>query len=707
MDLDIWKTYRDHIVAAVDYEMVAQIEGLGFAVEVVTDDAWGVLKPERVKKAATGEFDDYHTNAEAYALLMSMEASGVAKVYDIGDSVEGRDIWAIRISDNPAVDEDDIEQSVLLVGCHHAREWISVEVSLYIAKYLTDNYATNPEIASLVDNQQIWIVPILNPDGYEYSLINNISWRKNRRDNGDGTIGVDLNRNYGYEWGHDYGSSGDTSSSTYRGPAAFSEPETRALRDLCLAHEFRSMITYHSYGGEVAYSWGYTFDSPPDRCRDRHMADIMRDLMNDVHGADYTSEPFLYPCSGDTTDWTYGNFRIPSFTIELRPTRISGDGGFNLPLEEILPTCEENLPAALYLIGWNEADLNGDYIVNLNDLAVLASHWLTSGGCDLGNICCEGADIFGSDTVDVKDLAILAEKWVYIILDDTSAPSPDPMSFSSAPSASGDSSITMTATKATDFSKVQYYFTCTGDGDHDSEWQDSRTYEDSGLTPSTQYTYTVIARDKSYNRNQTAASGPVSATTNPPDTTIPTPNTMTWSIAPNARSSSVISMTATTASDTSGVEYFFDCTTAGIHDSGWQDSSFYADTGLSPNSSYTYTVTVRDKSTNQNITAPSTALSATTLTSPSGPWIGTEKDVHAQNEDITVYFANTAGNVDDWIGFFEDGAANGSYLIYIYLEGEINGTVTYGGFSDPGDYDIRLFFNDSYTLEASCDITVE
>ena len=104
---------------------------------------------------------------------------------------------------------------------------------------------------------------------------------------------VDLNRNYGYMWGLP-GSSGNPTSSTYRGPFAFSEPETQALRDLCLAHNFRSMITYHNYGGEVACTWGYTYDPTPDFCRDRHIADVMETLMNEVHGAGYTS-PELYP----------------------------------------------------------------------------------------------------------------------------------------------------------------------------------------------------------------------------------------------------------------------------------------------------------------------------------------------------------------------------------------------------------------------------
>ena len=167
-------------------------------------------------------------------------------------------------------------------------------------------------------------------------------------------------------------------------------------------------------------------------------------------------------------------------------------------------------------------------------------------------------------------------------------------------------------------------------------------------------------------------------------------------------------MTATTATDVSGVEYFFDCTAGGGNDSGWQDSASYTDTGLSSNTSYTYTVKARDKSYDNNQTNPSTPhLSATTLPAPVDPWVGTDKDVYAPTEDIVIYFANADGNNKDWVGFFNDGAAHTSYLSYIYLGGVINGSVSYGGFSDTGDYDIRLFFNDSYTLEASCDITVE
>ncbi len=708
MGLDIWEVNADHVIAAADAELLARIQQQGFSVEVISDDALNYLKTQSARAARTkaATTATYHSHAEVITMLSDMEASGVAQTYNIGASVEGRDIWAVRISDNPDVDED--EPSVLFVGCHHAREWISVEVPLYLGKYLTDNYATDPEIASMVDNQQIWIVPVLNPDGYEYSRSTNRLWRKNRRNNGGGKYGVDLNRNYGYEWGHNSGSSGDPGSNTYRGPEAFSEPETRALRDLCLAHDFRSMITYHSYGSEVACTWGYTTDPSPDFCRDRHMADVMETLINNIHNAGYTSpEIYGYLTSGDTTDWTYGIFRIPSYTIELRP-KSSSEGGFVLPEDQIIPTCEENLPAALYLIGWNQADLNSDYIVNLQDMAILSSYWLWSGGCNLANFCCDGADIFGSDTVDAGDLTVFVNEWQSQSVIDSSTPSPDPMTFSSVPAATADGSIAMTASVATDISGVQYYFTCTAGGGNDSGWQDSRTYEDTGLTPETQYTYTVTARDKSANHNATAASDPASATTDSPDLTVPTPNTMTWNTVPNARSSSVISMTATTASDSSGVEYFFDCITAGGHDSGWQDSASYTDTGLTPERLYSYTVTARDKSIRQNLTLPSAALSATTMAVPVGPWVGTDKAVYAPDEDIVVYFANAGGNNDDWVGFYNDGDSNGSHLDYIYLHSVVTGTVTYSsGFSTAGDYNVRLFFNDSYTLEASNDFTVE
>jgi hypothetical protein len=199
---------------------------------------------------------------------------------------------------------------------------------------------------------------------------------------------------------------------------------------------------------------------------------------------------------------------------------------------------------------------------------------------------------------------------------DTTPPSPNPMTWATVPYATGSTSIAMVATTATDPSGVQYFFDCTTTGGHDSAWQSGTSYTDTGLSPGTQYCYRVQARDNSPNQNTTTWSTTLCATTTQPDTTPPTPNPMTWSVLPYATGSTSIAMTATTATDASGVEYFFDETTGnpGGSDSAWQDSASYTDTGLSPGTMYTYRMQARDKSPNQNATGWSTSQSATTPT---------------------------------------------------------------------------------------------
>ncbi|HIJ70950.1 MAG TPA: hypothetical protein HPP87_06260, partial [Planctomycetes bacterium] len=186
---------------------------------------------------------------------------------------------------------------------------------------------------------------------------------------------------------------------------------------------------------------------------------------------------------------------------------------------------------------------------------------------------------------------------------DTDPPAPDPATWSSAPAAISPYTIEMTATTATDPSGVQYCFdeTTEHSGATDSSWQTSPEYTDYSLSPSTQYTYKTRSRDQSVNNNMTAWSDPCSATTDPEDTTAPTPNPATWSSPPAADNPWQISMTATTATDPSGVEYFFDETTCGpSHDSFWQASPSYSDFSLTPETQYTYQVRTRDQSPNQN-----------------------------------------------------------------------------------------------------------
>jgi len=304
----------------------------------------------------------YHSYDEIKNELLQLELLNpqIAKVYDIGDSWEksqgmaDRDIWAIKISDN--VSQKEGEAEILFIGCHHAREWISVEVPFYLAKYLVENYDTDPLVKSYVDNGEIWIVPMLNPDGHQHSMDVDRWWRKNRRNNGGGYYGVDLNRNYSYMWGGP-GSSGNPWSDTYRGPAPFSEPETQAIQNLAVNHNFQAVMSYHSYGQLVLYPWSYTSAPAPDKERLSHLAETMADLIYDINGKVYSPQQAaqLYLASGTTDDWFYGELDVFGFTIELRP---KGFPYFELPEAEIIPTWEENKPAALFLIYWTQLPEN-------------------------------------------------------------------------------------------------------------------------------------------------------------------------------------------------------------------------------------------------------------------------------------------------------------------------------------------------------------
>jgi len=295
----------------------------------------------------------YHSYLELEADLFALQHKfpDIVKVFDIGDSLERRNLYAMKISDNVALEED--EPEVLFLGCHHAREWISVEVPFLMGKYLAEHYADDPAVKRLVDQSEIWIVPLVNPDGLEYTIHGYRLWRKNRRDNGSSSYGVDLNRNYDYKWGIDnLGSSANPASEVYRGPAPFSEPETQAVRDLFLKKNFQALVSFHSYSQVILYPWGYTKEPPDDAQVLKEIAAEMSARMLAVNGRLYPygqSGDALYLTNGDLTDWAYAVNGFPAYTIELTPVDWASGGFFNRQ-EDIDPIFEENRPAMIYLI---------------------------------------------------------------------------------------------------------------------------------------------------------------------------------------------------------------------------------------------------------------------------------------------------------------------------------------------------------------------
>jgi carboxypeptidase T len=282
----------------------------------------------------------------------------ITDLVTIGTSVEGRPIMALKISNPPSVD-DPAKGDVVYVGLHHAREWISVEVCLYIADQLLHQYATNAGLQTDLNAIQLWIVPVVNPDGFVYTHDVFRNWRKNRRDNGDGTYGVDLNRNWGYQWGLSSGSSGVTSDDTYRGTASFSEPEVDDLKDFLNArNNLKCFVSYHSYSELYLRPWAYTTSDAPGETTLASIAQRNIARVAAVHGHTY-SESIWYTSSGEAADYLWGEKRVAAFTSELRPT-LYGVGGFELPPSEILPCAEENYPAAVALI--HDAAISHIYI---------------------------------------------------------------------------------------------------------------------------------------------------------------------------------------------------------------------------------------------------------------------------------------------------------------------------------------------------------
>ena len=298
------------------------------------------------------DFSNFHSPAQVDTILNDLVAAhpGLARLSTIGTSHEGRPIKALKISDNVAIDEPD-EGDVLFVAAHHSREWISVEMALYLAEQILTQYPTNAQLRADVDNLEIWIVPVVNPDGFAYtwSPSGYRYWRKNRRNNGDGTFGVDLNRNWGHQWGLSSGSSGSTSSDTYRGPAAFSEPEISALRTFVNGLDnLKTMLTYHSFSELFLRPWGYTTLDAPGAETLRQLTLRSINAIQAVHGHAY-GQTIGYTASGEATDWFWGEHRVSAFTPELRPAS-GGLSGFSPPPTEIVPSNQENLPAAFALI---------------------------------------------------------------------------------------------------------------------------------------------------------------------------------------------------------------------------------------------------------------------------------------------------------------------------------------------------------------------
>jgi carboxypeptidase T len=298
-------------------------------------------------------FGIFHTRSESIAFIDSLHnnyPNVVSAKWSLGLSLEGRDIYCFRVSANPEVDEN--EPEILIDGMHHSREIMASEFPIMFAEYLAVNYGTDPEITWLLDNRELYIVPIVNPDGFVYNEVNNPNggglWRKNRRDNGNGSFGVDLNRNYPFQWGFDNtGSSPDPFSDTYRGLSPASEPELQVMMDFVNGREIRTHDSVHSYSNLTLIPWSYINEATPDGA----IFELMAAEMTKFNG--YTpGRPgdILYSVNGGGLDWFYGDETkhtgVFSFSNEIG----GSTDGFWPAESRRQPLFEENIWPHIYLM---------------------------------------------------------------------------------------------------------------------------------------------------------------------------------------------------------------------------------------------------------------------------------------------------------------------------------------------------------------------
>ncbi|MBM4007294.1 MAG: hypothetical protein FJ292_06985 [Planctomycetes bacterium] len=335
-------------------ERLATLRAAGVPFEIFIPDVQALVQAERERLAQPQEAADWFADFKDLAAINARLDSFVAARPDLCSivnlpvtTIQGRTIKGIRISRHPAGTS---MPAFAFTGTQHAREWGGTMTAMWIIDRLVEDADTDARIGAILDASEVFVFPVINPDGYLHSWSNNRLWRKNRRLNSGGSYGVDLNRNWGFQWGGQ-GASTQQSSETYRGTSAFSEPETRAYRDWATPRtNIAAHLDIHAYSELLLWPWGYTATLPVDQTSFDRVGASMHDAIQAIEGRDYIAGPVyttIYPSSGGVCDWAYGALGQLSYCVEVRDT---GTYGFIMPPSEILPNVRENFAGALAMM---------------------------------------------------------------------------------------------------------------------------------------------------------------------------------------------------------------------------------------------------------------------------------------------------------------------------------------------------------------------
>lgn len=346
-----------HLDVLVDDDQLAFLIAQGLPARIVTPDLAGYyaqrLASGAPEQAGTGlgswlqpafgqgSMGGYYTLIEVGSVLDQITAAYpqfVTPKFAIGQSLEGRDIWAVKISDQPGVDEN--EPEVRFDALHHAREPESMQTAIWYLLWLCESHGSDPLATYLVNRRETWILPVVNPDGYLHNQTIQPGggglWRKNRRANGGGSFGVDLNRNYPHEWFYDdSGSSSNPNSEVYRGTAAASEPEVAAMVAFMASRDFKTALSMHTYSNLWLAPWGYTSAYPANWTVYDEIGSLATEFNGYPHGP---ASILLYEANGVTFDQDHAVHGTLGWTPEIG----SSSDGFWPPVDRIIPLAEEN-----------------------------------------------------------------------------------------------------------------------------------------------------------------------------------------------------------------------------------------------------------------------------------------------------------------------------------------------------------------------------
>ncbi|KAK9700476.1 hypothetical protein K7432_012170 [Basidiobolus ranarum] len=356
-ELDVWRTTRE--ILHINANSLDMIKLAPFGYRVLVDNLQNVIDKERPTPQSTNSkpnvddsnwFNEYHPFEDIVDWLKRLQQNYPKLVEftpSIGQTTSGKDIPAIRITGS----NGGKKKKFWLQGVQHAREWIAGSTMQYVAHILASQYASNSLIKNMMDTTEFIIVPIANPDGYSYTWTTDRLWRKNLRDNQDGSFGVDLNRNWSDHWNRG-GSSSNSSSNQYMGPNPASEPEFKSLMKYFKdAGPFHGAIDFHSYGELIMYPYAWSQTAPTTAQKYLNLAKSMKP--NEEYTASQSSE--LYVASGSSVDWWDSpqikqaqGVGCASLVIELESQ--SPTPGFILPPDRIVPVGKQMIYSVMKFV---------------------------------------------------------------------------------------------------------------------------------------------------------------------------------------------------------------------------------------------------------------------------------------------------------------------------------------------------------------------